>query len=187
MPRKVIEELWNSITHAFGFGMFLILLSLNSSISELVYCLGFMFVYAFSTLYHAMHIPTAKSVFRKLDMVSIHVIISITSISYLGFSTILPLLAVATFGGYGIWYVCKYSEHPVYRDTMVSVYVANGLLSTIIILYCGMVGNFYAFFLGLVLYLVGLCFYCKDKLLWGHAIWHTFVLLASLAHLIGIS
>tara|TARA_B100000686_G_C16520891_1_gene827166 strand:+ start:64 stop:645 length:582 start_codon:yes stop_codon:yes gene_type:complete len=185
--KSLIEEKWNSITHAIGFGYFFSFLFRSNTQPESVYCYGALLVYGFSTLYHATERTKLKSFLRMMDMAAIHVLIAVSSISYISqfgceTYTTLPLC----LGIVGVIHIIgKYEERgfvPVYVSFaalgFAAFYFSVGLGSSLAVCY---------FSVGITIYLLGLVFYLRDYKKWYHTMWHLFVLAGSIVHLGGLN
>ena len=61
MPRRLVEEKWNSITHAVMLG-FLLPTIFSNSISVVVYSVGMSVAMVFSVLYHAIEDAERKAI-----------------------------------------------------------------------------------------------------------------------------
>ena len=192
-------ETINSITHALGilFG-FLFIPSLlafavrNGTTAELVgvsvYGLCYLVTFTFSTLYHAISREKLKHRLELLDHISIYFLIAATYtpfiIQYMFNSKgIILLLAVWCSVVTGVIFKLYYLN----RFILISVfsYVTMSLLflvvrksffenmpeDVIILIYTG-----------IALYLLGIIFFLWQRLKHHHALWHLFVLAASICH-----
>ncbi|WP_020529998.1 PAQR family membrane homeostasis protein TrhA [Flexithrix dorotheae] len=201
--QHIKNELANSISHGFGllFGIISIPILIGFSISQesisgivgvSIYGFSFLMVYTFSTLYHSIKIPKVTEVLRTLDHISIYFLIagSYTPFILIYFLTpagitILSILWGLTLLGivFKIFFTQKYNY-----------------LSTIIYLLMGWIlvfapesfldnlpaSSFILLCVGGGLYTLGVVFYLWEKLPYNHAIWHIFVLAASICHYVAI-
>jgi len=184
------EEKWNSVTHSFGFGLFLAFILCDLTLLERVYSFGASLTLFLSTAYHSTENPRKKSLFRMLDMASIHLLISTTSVCYiynLGGNiwhcvpSVLVGLACTSFSV--LSYGKDFSE-----NIAVPLYVLAGTLCLVSVLSvkADSGGSLFYFALGTVVYLLGLLFYLRDYKKWYHTMWHLFVLAAAMIHLAGL-
>ena len=195
-------EKFNSISHLVGAVLALVglgaLLTVSiqsgdaATISSFsVFGLTLVLLYTMSTLYHSFHPPTLKTLFRKLDHVTIYLLIAGTYTPYLTVSLgdqtgYMMLFIIWTLALLGL---------------LIEVFSSRRLiaLQVTIYLFMGWIVLFrYASFasvipapgmllltLGGVAYTVGVIFYVLDKmhlLTHAHGIWHLFVLVGSGLH-----
>jgi hemolysin III len=200
-------ERFNSISHLvgavlalMGFGA-LLTLSIQSGepeviVSFTIFGLTLVLLYTMSTLYHSFHPPSLKKIFRKLDHVTIYLLIAGTYTPYLAVS-----LGDST--GYGmlaaIWLLAL-------LGLLIDVLSPRRLIALQISIYLFMgwicLFRFSAFASmipapGLLLlsiggfaYTIGIVFYLLDKtnrLTHAHGIWHLFVLVGSATHFASIA
>lgn len=201
--QNIKNELANSISHGFGllFGIISIPILIgfsiiNESISGIVgvsiYGFSFLMVYTFSTLYHSIKIPKVTEVLRTMDHISIYFLIagSYTPFILIYFLTpagitILSILWGLTLLGiiFKIFFTQKYN----YLSTIIYLLMGwilifapesflDNLPSSSFILLC----------VGGGLYTLGVVFYLWEKLPFNHAIWHVFVLAASICHYVAV-
>jgi hemolysin III len=202
--RRFAEELANSITGGLGWllsvgGLVVLVVfaSLYSSAWEVVACSVFgttlILAYGATTLYHAFPWPKVKRIFRIFDHCSIFLLIA---------GTYTPFVLGPLRGGWGwslfgiVWGLA------VMGIVFKSVFGARfELLSTLVYVGMGWVGIFAIrpimelvpgagqlfLLLGGLAYTGGVGFYATDhKLLFGHAIWHLFVLTGSALHFFAV-
>ncbi len=197
------DELANSLTHGLGILLGIIAIpflgakaiisgNLSAIIGSGMFGLGFMMVFTFSTLYHSIVQPDIKKTFRILDHISIYFMIagSYTPfiLIYMPSKTGYIILAVQwilTFLGtiYKIFFTGKFK----WFSTI--VYLAMGWMIVLVI------GPFvdslpllslWLIVAGGLLYTVGVIFYKWYSLPYHHAIWHVFVLAASICHFVAV-
>lgn len=192
-------ETINSITHALGilFGFFFIpsLLAFafrHGNTAELVgvsvYGLCYVVTFTFSTLYHATSREKLKQRFEFFDHISIYFLIAATYtpfiIQYMFDSTgILLLLIVWCLVVAGVVFKMYYLNRFILGS--VFSYVTMSLLFLVVrrSFFEKMPDNVIALiYAGIALYLLGIIFFLWQKLRHHHALWHLFVLAASICH-----
>lgn len=195
------ENLANALTHGVGVLIFLVLTPLliatavytaitRKIIGALVFSFGLLAVYFSSTIFHAMYEETAMMVLHYFDMLSIYLLISGTYTPFLLIyfrgkvgNIILAIIWSLTIIGIGL---------ELFWDDLPFFY------SLVIYLGLGWIGLFIArpayfrikkpvvlwlLVAGGVLYTSGTYFiYHDQEVKYYHAIWHLFVLAASLCH-----
>jgi len=200
-------EKLNSITHLvgvvlalIGFGVLLTISiqTYNSPliISFIIFGLTLILLYTMSTLYHSFHSPRLKTIFQKLDHVSIYLLIAGTYTPYMMISlrdsngliilSIVWLLAII-----GLLLDILLPKRIEWLQIL--IYLIMGWLCTF---------NYSELKLALpasamvwltaggIFYTVGIVFYVLDdlkKLRHAHGIWHLFVLFGSICHFISIA
>lgn len=198
--QSIGEEIVNSILHGMGFmlsvaglSIMIVFSCLYASVWHIVGCTIFgsalTLLYLNSTLYHSLQHTKAKNVFRKLDHVSIYILIA---------GTYTPFLLTVLRGGYG-WAlfgvewglaVCGIVFKLVYGyryDILATLgYAVMGWLIVIatapLLERLPWQGVLWLLAGGLC-YTGGIFFYFKDhKVKYFHAIWHLFVLAGSICH-----
>jgi hemolysin III len=202
-PYSLGEEIANSITHGAGLvasvGAAALLLFIVAQhhdplwlAADAVYACSLVVLYASSTLYHAIPNRRAKRVFRTMDHSAIYVLIA---------GTYTPFALLNLRGPWG-WTLCAVVwglavigvvftaliRHRLSRATTV-IYVAMGWLGVVVAkpafdhlsawAIIWLVG-------GGLLYTAGTIFYAWERLRYGHAVWHVFVLGGSICHYIAI-
>lgn len=197
------QELANSVSHGFGllFGIVSIpvlisLASVNGNVAGLVgasiFGFSFLMVYTASTLYHSFQRPEVKRVLKVLDHISIYFLIagSYTPflLMYLMNATGITVLAVVwTLAILGVFY--KLFLIGRYRGLSLAIYlgmgwmlifIARSFFSSLPVNCSIMLG------IGGGLYTLGVIFYAWEKLPYHHAIWHVFVLAASICHYVAV-
>lgn len=200
------EQLLNAITHWLGFLLgivglvFLIIFGIrNQSVVQIV---GFsiyggclIFLYLSSAVYHSIPNEKFKRILRVFDHCSIFIFIggTYTPIILLSLSGIMRI-AMLSF----IWLICiggivfkivtlgKFSK---FDKLSLGIYLGLGWISVFLMksIYSTTSLEFiFCLVLGGLLYSIGAIFYANKKIPYNHAIWHVFVLLASVAHFVGI-
>ena len=160
-------------------------------ISIYFFCMFFMFMG--SCLYHAMPFGTThKYVFRKLDHIMILLAIA-------GTYTPICLIVLHNWVGYLIlvieWILViagvllKSISKRRFKVLSMTIYMVMGWLAILIFpTLLRQTKPIFLFFIALggILYTVGTYFYAQPKKPYFHFIWHIFIILASLSHLIAI-
>ena len=156
-----------------------------------LYCLGMLSTMLLSTLYHGTEELKAKTYFRMLDMLSIHVTIAVTSCAYMMLYNSYYLCAfTASIASLGMFYTIKNYGESAFESRNVHVYLLVGILCsvcTVVVLLQHESTGMGHFLYGLLFFLGGLIFYVRDSIKWFHTIWHIFVMIASYLHLKGIT
>ena len=198
------EEVGNAVSHgvpAILLFLFLPLISimgynrgdykLGLGYGVYISCLFLMF--SFSTLYHSMDFHSKhKQVFRILDhsMIFLAIAGSFTPIclqlenQWLGIGILVCQWLMVIFG---ILY--KSLAKKRMPKASLAIYLIMGWSAVLLLpsFIQGRQWGLLAFILaGGILYSVGAYFYSKKDKIWHHFIWHIFIVLASIAHLIGI-
>jgi hemolysin III len=197
------EELANSLTHGIGaaFGaaalaLLAVFASMNGNTWHVVSCSIYgttlLLLYTASTLYHAIPYPRAKRVLKIVDHASIFLLIA---------GTYTPFLLVTLRGPWGWWLfgavwtiaaagiVMKLFWTGRFRYLSTGLYLAMGWIVMIALkpLLCSLPpGGLALLGAGGLLYTLGTIFYLRKSLPFGHAIWHGFVLAASICHFFSI-
>lgn len=194
-----IEEFLNSAFHAIGamLGVVaLVLLVIMSAkqgsaikvVGSAIFGTSLILMYSASTLYHAVQHPRSKHILKIIDHSSIYLLIA---------GTYTPIVLVVLAGDWGwslfgvIWafaligLVFKLFATGKFEVISTVAYVCMGWLAIIAIkpLYEALSGAGFAWLLaGGLFYTLGVAFYMWDRLRFGHAIWHLFVLGGSICH-----
>ncbi len=204
VPRySTSEEVANSVTH--GIGLILAIAGLAvligfasrlGNIWHLVSCTVFattlILQYAFSTLYHSIQIPRAKSIMRVLDHSAIFLLIA---------GTYTPFMLVNLRDTWGwtlfgiIWTLAllgvlfQVSLLRRWQGISLSLYIGMGWVVVIAIkpmLDAVAPGGLILLLLGGLAYTSGVGFYLWKSLRYHHAIWHGFVLAGSILHFFAV-
>lgn len=197
------EEVFNSITHGIGAMMsiaamvILIVFAVLKGdgwriASVLVYGISLVLLYLSSTLYHGITNPKVKNLFARFDHVSIFLLIAGTYTPFL-ILTLRGVLGWILFGF--IWgiavvgvvirliYLTRFSK------VMVAVYLGMGWLFIVVI---GPLARslpviiLVLIFTGGISYSLGVIFFTRKRLKFGHGIWHLFVLAGSILHFFAV-
>ncbi|MCH2214454.1 MAG: hemolysin III family protein [Flavobacteriales bacterium] len=199
------HEKANVVTHLLGFVFGLIALPiLVFKIAEyatstavdisgsIVYGIGFLMVFGFSTLYHAQKEPRKRRIMKIWDHISIYYLIAGTYTPF--------LLAFADSGDakmmlYILWGLALFGT--IFKVFFTGKY---RLVSTLVYLAMGWMvvfspesfkenlpsEEFFWIAVGGASYTVGVIFYLVKKIPFHHAIWHLFVLGGAICHYIGV-
>ena len=192
-------EAVNSFIHSMGviFGCLfipsLIGMSVQSGstaevIGVVVYGLGYVSTFTFSTLYHAAKRKGLKRKFELLDHISIYFFIAATNTAFishymLNLQGFILLSLVWAFVISGVFFEWLYLNR--YVLVSVAAYVCMGLVFLLLS------RSFFAYmpadvirliYGGTALYLLGVIFFLWRRLKHHHAVWHLFVLAGSICH-----
>jgi hemolysin III len=199
----VKEEIFNSITHGVGVLLsiaalvILVVLAVGKGntwhvVSFSVYGSTMVLLYLASTLYHSFTAEKVKNLFARFDHAAIFLLIA---------GTYTPFLLTALRGTFGwvlfgiIWGVAVIGVviRSIYltrfRKLMVAIYLIMGWLFVVAV--GPMIKNLpltsmIFLLLGGIFYSVGVVFYVKRNLKYGHGIWHLFVLAGSIMHFFAV-
>ncbi|MEM9884682.1 MAG: hemolysin III family protein [Bacteroidota bacterium] len=197
------EELINSLSHGLGlvFGIIAIpiLTALAATkgspiaiVGTAVYGFGFLFVYGSSTIYHGVTHPKAKAMMRVIDHISIFFMIA---------GSYTPFILAYRFDSFGITMLCIMWGIVLFGTIFKMIYAARfHIVSTVCYVVMGWMVIFFGksllgampvscvvlLLVGGVLYSLGVVFFLWEKLRYNHAIWHAFVLLASVCHYVAV-
>lgn len=201
-----IEELINCITHGAGiiFGIIALTIMLIISIkkgdvSEIVafsiYGACIIFMFLSSTLYHSFTIEKVKKILRVFDHSAIFIFIAgtytpIVLLTLTGKFKIFMLVAIWAIALSGILFkIFTYGKFDKYNMISLIIYIAMGWIALIPvkqIIEATSMNFFYWILAGGLIYTLGTIFYKNKKIPFNHAIWHVFVLAASITHFVGI-
>ncbi len=198
------EELANTLTHGFGVlasaaaAAVLIVLAARQAdpwkiVGASVFGASLISLYSASTLYHATRKPELKARLKVVDHATIYVLIA---------GTYTPFTLVGLRGGWGwslfgvIWglaaagVVFKIFFTGRFNRLSTGIYIAMGWL--IIIAVVPMLRELSPITLAWLLagglsYTGGTAFYHNHRLPYAHAVWHLFVLLGSLCHVMAVA
>lgn len=196
------QEKIHTVLHILGvlFGVVAVPLLIYSALSKdtysllgiTVYGICYLMVFTFSSLYHYTTDKKIKRLYKKLDRISIYFLIAGTYtplikfyvFNDLGSSTLAILWSLVVLG---IYFEIQYPDR--YRVISVFFYLIMGLLFmffpinliSIMPLHIGIL-----VIAGIILYAIGLFFYVWQKWQYHHAVWHIFVLSASICHYLAV-
>jgi len=203
VPQSKREEIANAITHGLGALMAiaaLVILTVFSAIkgnawhivSFSVFGATLVILYLASTLYHSLTNEKVKILFRKLDHMSIYLLIA-------GTYTPFCLTVLNNWVGWTLFGI-------VWGSAILGIVVKafftgkKELLSTILYVVMGWVAlfaikplfdsvsltSFILLMAGGVFYTAGTYFFTKDRIKYFHSIWHLFVLAGSTFHFFAV-
>ncbi|NOU59514.1 PAQR family membrane homeostasis protein TrhA [Marinifilum caeruleilacunae] len=201
--RESLHELWNWISHLAGVvfvipaGIWLLFQTWETQswqgvLAVLIFLLGFLLLYASSALYHYMIDHPKRILFRKMDHISIFVMIA---------GTYTPFLVIYLNNSMGqiyltiLWLLVVFGI--VYKLFLLGKYKWISLLMYLFMGYI-LVFNYNVFsavlpplslqwiLIGGVFYTLGVIFYVWKRLAFNHFIWHLFVFGGSLSHFIAV-
>jgi hemolysin III len=198
------EELANSLTH--GAGLLLSIVSFPVLIFAMVpkrdplmviavsvFAASLVALYGASTVYHALPQSETKLFFRKVDHVAIYLLIAGTYTPFLlgvlrgplGWSLFAVVWSLAAIG-----VVFKTSKLGFrYPRVSTLIYLGMGWLAILAVkpfIAAMPINGIVWLFAGGLCYTGGVAFYVWDKLKYGHAVWHLFVLGGSTCHFVAV-
>lgn len=157
-------------------------------VSIAIYGISLLLVYLFSTLYHGSHGPHRRT-FQQLDHMAIYLLIAGTFTPF----TLTVLNGVWGWSLFGIFWTLavigividsRYISGP--RNVQLAIYLVMGWLMIVAAkpLQAELTtGGLSWLILGGLFYTMGVYFYRRDeKIAYGHAIWHLFVIAGSACH-----
>lgn len=201
--QTVLENTFNVIVHVLGLVFSLIAFGVlcyfsaksddfYKMLGSLLFCLGLIFMYTSSVLFHSFSGTRFKPILKKIDHISIYttiagsyspfLLVNLRHSYGLQFFAFLWILAVI-----GIIFKLFFSHR--FRVLSLLTYIAMGWAGVILIdpllhdlAFWGLVW----LFAGGFLYTFGALFYMWESPYFAHTIWHIFVVLGSVAHFIAI-
>lgn len=197
------EELANTISHALGILFCLIVIpfalvkanqdsSLLMTLSVLVFGIGLLLVYTFSTIYHITQNQKIKKLLNIGDHISIYFLIAGTYTpiiyAYLPYKDAFNFLSIM-WGIVLFGLLFKVIFKKKFEWFSLILYLIMGWMLVFIItpIKESMPNEIlYWIIAGGISYTFGVYFYVKDNKRYYHAIWHVFVLLGSVLHFVAI-
>ena len=200
------EEIFNGITHGLGVvfgivGLVLLLIQsllkgdIHATVSFAIYGACIILMFMSSTLYHSITNMKAKKILRVFDHSSIFlfiagtytpiVMLTLTGKLKWGILSGIWILAIAGV----IFKIVTYGKFDKFKLLSVFLYIGMGWVAIIpikAIINATSLSFFLYILAGGLLYTLGTIFYSIKKIPYNHAIWHLFVLSASIIHFIGI-
>lgn len=197
------EEFWNVITHGTGALLSVAALIVLAAFAAfkgnaldiaaaLIFGTSLVLLYSASTIYHAAYKLKWKRIFRKIDHLCIYILIA-------GTYTPVALLGLKGVWGWSIFgfiwafaiagFIFKFSPLQKSEKLSLSLYALMGWLIIIAIkplIENVAAGALYYLLGGGLCYTFGIYFYAKERIPYGHTIWHLFVLGGSTLHFFGI-
>lgn len=200
------EELTNALTHWLGFGLGILGLVLllvrsvkiKSAISTTafaIYGACLIFLYFSSAIYHSVPWQKIKKILRVMDHSSIFIFIAgtytpIILLSLRGAFRIVMLVFIWLMALLGVLFkILTYGKFGKYNKLSLALYLIMGWISVMLfrpmyrtagiklIIFLSLGGLFYS---------IGSFFYANKKIPFNHAIWHIFVIVASVMQYLGI-
>lgn len=197
------EEIFSSVTHGVGalIGVAALVLmvvfaakagNVYGVVSGSIYGATMILLFTMSTLYHAIHAPRAKKVFRIIDHCSIYLLIA-------GTYTPIALCTLRKSGGWVlfgvVWGISVLGI--VLNSINLEKFKVISLISYIVLGWAVVsmwgsvraalpLGAIWLLIAGGLVYMVGVVFYCLKKVAYMHSIWHLFVLGGSILHFLCI-
>ncbi|WP_224484805.1 PAQR family membrane homeostasis protein TrhA [Robertkochia aurantiaca] len=198
MEQTVNEERWNALSHGFGaalgiLGLFVLIhfdtgKSEFSTFSIVLYSFSMIVLFLSSTIYHAVSNKHLKNVFRKLDHISIYLLIA-------GTYTPIALITLEKGSGWTIFWVVW---SIAIAGTVLKIFFTGRFdkLSLLLYLFMGWLIVFdlqsllsfmsepalYLMMAGGAFYTLGTIFYAIERIPYNHVIWHFFVLGGAISH-----
>ncbi|MDQ5983758.1 MAG: hypothetical protein RUMPE_00786 [Eubacteriales bacterium SKADARSKE-1] len=195
---STLEEVLNAVTHGIGALLSIAAIVLLIVFSDFnpktiacvtIYSATLFLLYIVSTLYHALAINKAKTVFRVLDHCSIFILILGTytpvcllmlnsTVGWVLFSTVLLAAIVGiVFNSIDLKKYSKFSMICYLAMSWVVIFAIKPLLMSV------SSKQLIFFFLGGVAYTIGAVIYkIGKKVKYMHSVWHLFVLAGSILH-----
>ncbi len=192
------DEFWNALTHLIGavlgiVGLFILLhfdTSKNqySTLSILFYSFSVILLYSGSTVYHWVSHVKWKTIFRKVDHISIYFLIA---------GTYTPVALITLENGSG-WFIFWTVWGVAALGTLLKIFFTGRFEILSLLLYLAMgwliifdfnelTANSTELGINLLMaggafYTVGILFYVVERIPFNHLIWHFFVLGGSICH-----
>jgi len=200
------EEIANGITHGlgvlFGIAALTILLFFSikkgeplSIVSFSIYGTCIILMYLSSTLYHSIPNQNIKKILRVFDHSSIYLFIAgtytpialLTMQGYLRIGVLIATWSIAIFGI--VFKITTYTKMDKFKKLSLALYLGMGWIAVFTVKPIVQTTSFKFFvwiLAGGLIYTLGTIFYSMKKIPYNHAIWHIFVLSASVVHFLGI-
>lgn len=201
-----IEEILNGVTHGIGvvFGIvamtILLVISIQKGnipaiVSFSIYGICIILMFLSSTLYHSFTIDKVKKILRVFDHSSIFLFIAgtytpVILLSLTGIMRMVILILIWTIALSGVGFkILTFGKFDKYKALSLLLYIGMGWIAIFpirAIINSTSINFFYWILGGGLLYTIGTIFYGIKKIPYNHAIWHLFVLAASVVHFLGI-
>jgi len=198
---KVIEEIFNSITHGLGaiaaivglvLGVVIMNLAPAFKIGFIIYSASLIILMLASTLYHALSFTPAKTVFRAIDHSSIFILIAgsftpFVIYLYKGWAEVIFLVGVWLIAAAGIAVTTTLVLPKKMKFTGIMLYIGFGWMGLFLIPKMGLINStvIWLLIIGGVLYTVGTIPFAFKKP-FAHFSWHLFVIAAACAQFFAI-
>ncbi|PYZ97387.1 hemolysin D [Alteribacter lacisalsi] len=198
------EEIANAITHGVGaaFGvaaltLLIVFASINGTASHVIsftiYGITLLLMYVCSTLLHSFREGTkVKNVFEVLDHSAIYLFIAGTYTPFMvivvdGMFGWMLLATVWTMAAAGIVFKVFFVKKFIFLSTLFYIGMGWMVVFTLQPIAASVeTGGIVLLVTGGILYTVGTIFYIWRKFRYHHAVWHLFVLAASVTHFLSI-
>lgn len=203
LSTAVRQEIANSLSHGVGILFAIIAIPILLSIAAAsgniagivgasIYGFSFLFMYTSSTLYHSFQQPNIKKILRTFDHISIYFLIAgsytpfilIGMLNSTGIILLSILWSIVLLGTiFKIFFVGRF------EIVSTTLYLGMGWIAVVVakpfmeVLSTSTLSLIVA---GGLLYTIGVFFYASKKLVYSHAIWHFFVLAASICHFVAV-
>jgi hemolysin III len=193
------EIIANSITHGIGVALSIagLVILINRAVKYgsgwhlagfLIFGISLMLLYLASTVYHSFATKPWKGILQRLDHAAIYFLIAGTYTPFiltmsrtgLGWSVLGIIWGLAIAG-----LILKLAYSKKFEKPTVWLYLLMGWAGLVVFFQAGPQLDIYSvifLFVGGIFYTVGVIFYKWEKLPYGHAIWHLFVLGGSIFH-----
>ncbi|USS86132.1 hemolysin III family protein [Fructilactobacillus cliffordii] len=193
----ILNEILSALTHGIGVALsiaglvMLILRGVQEGGALRITCFAIygsilVLFYLASTLFHSLSFTPAKNVFQVFDHSAIYILIAGTYLPYclitiggwLGWTTLIViwLMAVA-----GIIYKAMYGNRFPVVSTVIYIIMGRACLIDAWPLWQNLSHlSFWLLFAGGVSFTVGAVIYSFKQILFGHVIWHLFVMLGTI-------
>lgn len=202
--QTLLEDVANAFTHGVGLGLAiaaLVILDVHASITRdafkivgvTLFGISLICMYLASTLYHSLRrSPRAKRFFKRMDHISIYILIA---------GSYSPFMLVNLRHDWGwtlfgvIWglaflgFIFKVFYMHRFEMVSLSIYILMGWFIVILIgplFHHVALGGILWLLWGGLCYTIGAFFYAWETPLFGHAIWHLFVLGGTICHFFAI-
>ncbi len=197
------EEIVNSVTHGIGVGLSiaalvaLVMAAVRGGtawhvVSFTIFGSMLVLLYLASTLYHGIQVPRVKAILRKIDQGAVFLLIAGSYTPFLltnlrgpwGWSLFGVIWALALYG-----IVTRFLRGGTVEKGSLAVYVLMGWI--VIVALKPLINNVPVpsliwLVIGGLAYTIGVIFYSWDRLPYGHAVWHLFVLGGSVSHFFAV-
>lgn len=202
-PYSLGEDIGNAVSHCVGAFVALgLMISLAwiagrygdwlDGLSYIFYGITMLFMFVMSTVYHSMVNTTARKVMKRLDHVSIFVLILGSYTPYVFSLLKTPLsyvmyIILAALAILGIVFKSMYAGK--FKKTSTFIFVLMGWMAIIllpqIIKKLPTMGVIFMIASGII-YTIGAIFYALSKFRYSHMVWHIFVLFAAISMYLSI-
>lgn len=157
-----------------------------------VYGICYLMVFTFSSLYHSSQDRKVKRLYKKLDRISIYFLIAGTYTPLIKFYVfnvdgINMLKVLWCLVILGIYFELQFPDR--FRVISVSFYIFMGLI--FLFMPVSLISSMPPYIatlviIGILLYVIGVIFYVWHRWKYHHALWHVFVLSASIFHYMAV-